>query len=131
MASTPLQLKPLGQSCVSILVSTCRKDHVLLGRAGGVAARDYTPADALQLFQDAGLRQAQALGPLLLGNASANSTPPGTHFYGFIGTGGLPCLQRSHECSWSHADSWPETGRAGCGCRQSSLMPVFYFHGAC
>lgn len=60
---------------------------------GSVAPRDYTPADALQLFRDAKLTQAQLLGPLLLGKTSSNSTPPGTHFYGFIGTGAFcfPC----------------------------------------
>lgn len=57
--------------------------------AGSLPPRDYTPAEALELFADAGLAQAQVLGPLLLGNSSANTTPPDTHFYGFIGTGGL------------------------------------------
>ncbi|KAK9790512.1 hypothetical protein WJX73_002664 [Symbiochloris irregularis] len=53
---------------------------------GTVAAQNYTPVDALQLFRDAGLTTAQQLGPLLLNRTSSNQ-PPGTSFYGFIGTG--------------------------------------------
>ena len=63
----------------------------VLVSAGAIPPRDYTPADALQLFQDAGLAVAQQLAPLLLNRttSSSSNTPPGTNFYGFIGTGNL------------------------------------------
>ncbi|KAK9809598.1 hypothetical protein WJX73_006376 [Symbiochloris irregularis] len=52
--------------------------------------QNYTPADALQLFRDGGLTTAQQFGSQLLNRTSSNQ-PPGTNFYGFIGTG-LPTL---------------------------------------
>ena len=55
--------------------------------AGTVAAINYTPANAGQLFIDSGISIAQQLGPLLIGNFTGNNSLPHTNFYGFIGTG--------------------------------------------
>lgn len=51
------------------------------------ATKNYTTADYNALFQDANLTLAQELAPALIGNLSVKTTTPGTHFYGYYGSG--------------------------------------------
>lgn len=72
--------------CLTLTIMIC---------AGTVPPQNYTPADAMRFFEDAGLTVAESFAHMLL-NRSSETKPPGTNFYGFIGTGALQCC--------SHAD---------------------------
>ena len=49
--------------------------------------QNYTAEDYGLLFEDANLTLAQEISPYLIGNLSAKTASPGTHFYGFYGSG--------------------------------------------
>lgn len=51
------------------------------------SAYNYTAEDFNDLFEDANMTLAQELAPYLIGNLSAKTATPGTHFYGFYGSG--------------------------------------------
>lgn len=48
---------------------------------------NYTPADASEFYEDAGIPSAATLAPLFQGNMTPSNTSPGTNFYGFYGSG--------------------------------------------
>ncbi|KAK9828191.1 hypothetical protein WJX74_002433 [Apatococcus lobatus] len=52
---------------------------------------NYTPAQASAFYADANIPYASDLAPLFQGNMTPSNTSPGTHFYGFYGTG-IPTL---------------------------------------
>lgn len=49
--------------------------------------QNYTAQDFEVLFEDANLTVAQQIHSELIGNLSAKTAVPGTHFYGFYGSG--------------------------------------------
>ena len=62
--------------------------------AGNGGARNFTPADAQELFLAANLSLAAQLFPQFSGNITPDNTVPSTHFYGFYGSG-VPFLSQS------------------------------------
>ena len=49
--------------------------------------QNYTAQDYETLFEEANLTTAQEIYAELIGNLSAKTANPGTHFYGFYGSG--------------------------------------------
>ena len=52
-----------------------------------IGTGNYTPAQASSFYADASIPYASDLAPLFQGNMTPSNTSPGTHFYGFYGTG--------------------------------------------
>ncbi|KAK9866936.1 hypothetical protein WJX84_006684, partial [Apatococcus fuscideae] len=48
---------------------------------------NYTPADSGDFYEDADIPYAATLAPMFQGNMTPHNTSPGTHFYGFYGSG--------------------------------------------